>query len=227
MSELERIDAALKATLKSVTQKLRSLRPRRDKIQTLTPGQWKTAQSLCCLRFGEVADVRRYILSLVDHDEEPEVVDELAERVRMWWTTASAAEKVRLRREPETTQEKTALRRAMKFLSSDGLHRWLEAQNLRKGMAPCSASLLEHATDPTSAAQGALVMCTKRKTKLQWLRRWRLRCRIRLGRISGRAYMSDMEAQRKASEHAYTNDAGTLAGSKSDHPEDRFLGTKK
>ena len=227
MSELERTDAALKATLKSVTQKHRSLRPQRDNIQTLTPGQWKTAQSLCCLRFGEVADVRRYILSLVDHHEALEVVDELAERVRIWWTTASAAEKVRLRREPETTQEKTALRRAMKFLSSDGLHRWLEAQNLRKGMAPCSASLLEHASDPTSAAQGALVMCTKRKTKLQWLRRWRLRCRIRLGRIPGRAYMSDMEAQRKASEHAYTDDVGTLAGSKSDHPEDRSLGTKK
>ena len=121
MSELERTHAALKATLKSVTQKLRSLRPRRDNIQKLTPGQWKTAQSLCCLRFGEVADVRRYILSLVDQHEALEVVDELAERVRIWWTTASAAEKIRLRREPETTQEKTALRRAMKNF----ILRWL------------------------------------------------------------------------------------------------------
>ena len=91
-----------------------------------------------------------------------------------------------------------ALRTARSFLTQNKLHDWVEKQNMRKGIAPCSRALLQQCTDAT--ANLLFPGCSlppKRKQGYQWLRRWRQRWGVRLRGVPTTEVLGAAEMQAK------------------------------
>lgn len=88
------------------------------------------------------------------------------------------------------------LRKAKRFLQEFKLHRWVEQQNLTKGIAPVT-KLVGEEWAKTSQGTSSVPQAHNRSMK-QWLRRWRARWGVQLGRIVAREHLSDSESRLKA-----------------------------
>ena len=78
-----------------------------------------------------------------------------------------------------------ALRAARKFHAERQLEDWVAQQNFKKGLTPSSHALLverrkQMPEEPTASGGG---INGSRKSKLQWLRRWRCRHRVYLAQL--------------------------------------------
>lgn len=85
--------------------------------------------------------------------------------------------------------------RLQKFKNEYRLHGWIQAQNLQKGLLPCSCDVLEKRA--TICDEG-ISLSSSRRARKQWLRRFRKRWDISLGRLQFREKLSDSEMQTKA-----------------------------
>lgn len=90
---------------------------------------------------------------------------------------------------------------AERFLKEYDLQVWISRQNLEKGMTPSSHAVLQQCTRLAGESQaGALGgSASQKKTRLQWLRRFRRRWRVRLGKITEGEHMSAQEKRAKVS----------------------------
>lgn len=110
---------------------------------------------------------------------------------------AMSGEQIKELREPTALLKPTAVaRQAARFLKECHLAKWVERRNMDQHIAPVVSLVAQQARaskclppDPTS---------TKWTSQLQWLRRWRRRWSITLGRIAAREYVPPEEARRKA-----------------------------
>ena len=84
---------------------------------------------------------------------------------------------------------------ADRFLKEYDLQVWISRQNLEKGLTPSSHAVLQQCTRLAGESQaGALgTSASKKKTRLQWLRRYRRRWRVRLGKVQEGEHMSAHE----------------------------------
>jgi hypothetical protein len=98
-----------------------------------------------------------------------------------------------------SARHRSAIRQARAFMGEERLFRWVEEQNIGKGLAPCSASvLLREENDTVEPVVPRSAVSTQRRSKLQWLRRWRRRWSTRLGTIALRERVANDIMQRKA-----------------------------
>ena len=91
---------------------------------------------------------------------------------------------------------------AERFLKEYDLQVWISRQNLDKGLTPSSHAVLQQCTRLVGESQaGALgSSASLKKTRLQWLRRFRRRWRVRLGKITEGEHMSALEKRAKVSD---------------------------
>ncbi len=125
--------------------------------------------------------------------------EEIEGQLSRLFHTTSPAERRRLTTAPESAAESARLRRAQKFLAEQRLHEWLEETNITKGIAPLSTVVLQRSAQGEGMSPPpALAMATSRKSKLQWLRRWRRRWGVSMARLPPGDRPPPEECQRKA-----------------------------
>ena len=89
------------------------------------------------------------------------------------------------------------LRRAKTFVHEFNLYRWVKQQNLTKGIAPVTKVVgVQWSKESGDQASGSSTLV---RSQQQWLRRWRTRWGIRLGRIAAREHITSSESQMKVS----------------------------
>ena len=89
---------------------------------------------------------------------------------------------------------------ARKFVGEFALHGWVESQNMNLGIAPLTSIVSQCGLAAAGAASDGKPPCTslKLRSKYQWLRRWRDRWGVALGRVTAREQLSTKEMQNKA-----------------------------
>lgn len=90
----------------------------------------------------------------------------------------------------------TATRRATRFIKEFNLSRWIHDRNINEGIAPVSSVVAERAV--SSGCISARAESTKTNTQKQWLKRFRKRWGIVVGRIPPREQVPPEERCRKA-----------------------------
>jgi len=107
-----------------------------------------------------------------------------------WFLDAPLADITELTDATTPTQAR-ALQTAKQWLSEHALHQWVHEQNNTKGVAPMSSLVLRqlhHGVGHEAGAHSLQAGCmlNAQRTNLQWLRRWRRRWNVKLGRFAVR-----------------------------------------
>ena len=174
--------AMLKAALDAVTAQLRKVRGRaaargaRPRAATVCiAAQWRTLCSLCAREDGETSIAAAY-LRHVHADHLPgSACDTLLKKVHAWWLRSSAAERAAWAGAPRTRAESLAVAAATSFVHASTLHSCIAKQHFAKGIAPTSQALLHLLRKHGGLQSSVGAHMPRRKSKLQWLRRWRTR----------------------------------------------------
>ena len=85
-----------------------------------------------------------------------------------------------------------------KLCEEHNLFSWVERQNLSKGIAPRTAVVHDHLKTTHSIDFGCGTSSAKKRSQQQWLRRWRRRWDVNMGRITARETLPENECQYKA-----------------------------
>ena len=105
------------------------------------------------------------------------------EKLRSWWRETSAATKrLHINVEGAAAKKKWAVAKARRFVAEGNLDIWVERQNMKKGITPMSSLVLEKGRHELRIA--GIAAARTRKGGLQWLRRWRRRCGVRLKKLA-------------------------------------------
>jgi hypothetical protein len=96
---------------------------------------------------------------------------------------------------PAAARRARAERTAKAFASEARLRDWIAEQNLTKGLAPVSAVVLAKLQTASGGPSG--FKDNARKSKLQWLRRWRRRWAVSCGRLSPREQLTAEHSRAK------------------------------
>ena len=158
---------------------------------------WERAATLTFLCDGNMKAARHF---LKEHSKlRSKESKEMERHLATWWAARDA--------DAEHTPEHDGflrcprvLEQAAKYLDEHELYAWVEQQNLTKGIAPHSAIVHSVALPHRTRFPGepGVPVVQLRRSRIQWLRRWRQRWRIRLGRIAARQCLPDSVAQQKA-----------------------------
>lgn len=149
----------------------------------MPPALWGTA---CLLHWlpegGEQASVQFLLRST--HGERFSA-EEWTGRLQAASHSTPHDERLRRTTAPGSPSERRSLQRAKVWLQDSGLHDWLHHLNTAKKVAPVSALVLGERDRRGGAADLRPPQAPKQKHRLQWLRRWRGRWQVRLGRVLG------------------------------------------
>jgi len=122
--------------------------------------------------------------------------EEAIAQLRHWRQGLSQEDVIWQSQLPRTRADSAAAAATAKFRGEAALFRWVHEQNLVQRVAPMSSTILRAASDRGNAPSMALrPKCKTRVTVLQWMRRWRRRWSITLGKIPVRDALSP-EVQR-------------------------------
>lgn len=99
---------------------------------------------------------------------------------------------------PGTATERQRSRRAHSRTKGSHLRGWLGRQNVGRGIAPVSSVLLEEAEGLRGPDGEGPAVAPSRKSRLQWLRRWRRLWCVRVGRVRAADRPSPDACARKA-----------------------------
>lgn len=193
---LQRRRDAVGEHLASVKKQLRACRPAHRRESLCTPGMWNTLIALQCIAGGDLRSCHAYVLSRETHEEAE--WSALEKALRAWFRTVSVATRSRYSTAPVTAQQRFAVTAASKFLHGLRLHSWLEAHNMERSLAPSAAAVLSHADTSHGPPRVALRSCHTRRSRLQWLRRWRSFWGVRLGNFGARSHLRQADVQAKA-----------------------------
>ena len=193
---------ATSTTRKDDTEDLAAqLRHQKRKLRTLTTKKNAVWHMLCCifaLVHPDTAPVTAYIAR---HSDDIDYNDgELEEALRQWYDQAQSNLSLQATLNPTRKSQQRQHRAAVKFVKEWRLHHWVEAANLEKAVAPTASMLcqpggppgIEHTAIPFLAAS-----TQKHRSKLQWLRRWRRRWNVQLGKFAPGERISTAAAQNK------------------------------
>ena len=200
-------EAAQRARLMAIGARLQELRScmrlarrqaRVTPTRVLSAAQTRVARSLVAIQNGEPAALLAWLTGCLDS---PEARSECVVAAVSWYSAAPPNMRVRFCTDPESAQEKHAVRTAARYLREQRLRDFVERANLMHGIAPVSAVLLSEMGRwqadevwPTSPTQPG----TTRKAQRQWLQRWRGRWNVVQGRIPPREAMPVEERCAKA-----------------------------
>ena len=153
---------------------------RKSHMVRSTPGQRHSARVLMVLHAGEPTAALRFLTQCSKPSKTLDMQKE-ADSLQKWWWSCSVPERDRLVQEESLPpQGKTALSRARKFLVESDLERWVDRQNVERGITPHSAVVLEEAHTLSLGRRVPVQRRRKKKHAYQWLRRWRMKWAVRL-----------------------------------------------
>ena len=121
-----------------------------------------------------------------------------------WWGETSVWQRFAETDSTASKSQKRARDNATTFITQSRLHAWVEKQNIEKGIAPTSESVLLQCTmshSPLMCPGGRLP--SRSKHRFQWLRRWRQRTGVRMGSMPAAEQVAPAVMQAKA--RALTN----------------------
>lgn len=189
---------SLEDRLADVRKQLRAKQRASRNRSSIPPMMWEVACIIFTLTHPHPEPVHEYFRQR--HKQWEEVLPSVTPKLTHWYNSTTPEVRDKLTHQPVTRKEKQNLRRAEEFLLDRRLHNWVEDMNLHKGIAPMSSVVLRQkrgfaAERPATCNR---LVCGKRKSQLQWLRRWRARWGISLGRVSPRDTLPIDACQRKA-----------------------------
>ena len=175
---------SLRSELEETKRKLRAAARSKLRSSTLTKCEWNVATVLMVLRGGEPTAAIDYLrVACRRKDRAAAVSPTVEEKLRSWWRETSAATKrLLINVEGAAAKKKWAVAKARRFLAEGNLDMWVERQNMKKGIAPMSSLVLEKGRHELRIA--GIAAAKTRKGGLQWLRRWRRRCGVRLKKLA-------------------------------------------
>ena len=187
----------LQTRLQEVRCELKRKRRQISKGTSVTARTLRVARAIVCLQNGSTEACREWFRR--SGDLSSEVIAACAEKEADWYRTSSGEERGHILDQSNSVARARAHREACCFLREHRLHAWVEQTNVAAGVAPTSSMVLDrhvHAdVGGDGHAHGSLLRC--RKHQLQWLRRWRQRWGVKLGRIRSGEYLAVEDAQRK------------------------------
>ena len=172
------------------------------KLRTLSTKKKAVWQMLCCifaLVHPDTAPVSAYIAKHGDDIDYNE--GELEAALKKWYNQEQSNMTLQAFLNPTRHRPQRQHRAAVKFVKEWRLHHWVETANLEKAVAPTTSILcqpggppgIEHTAVPFRAES-----THKHRSKLQWLRRWRRRWNIHLGKFAPGERIATAAAQNKA-----------------------------
>lgn len=117
-------------------------------------------------------------------NEPTAVVNDIVQKAKQEYATWSDDERAVFAADDGPGSSCRSTRTANRLLREHGLVHWVETRNLAEGIAPITSVVSKQPIFNKAPRQSACQM--KYKSKKQWLRRWRLRWNISLGKIVGR-----------------------------------------
>ena len=195
----------LKAALHAVTAQLRKARGRaatraaRPRAATeCTAPQWRTLCSLCAAKHGDTSIAAAYLRHVHGSRLPGSACETLLKKVHAWWLRSSAEDRSAWAGAPRTRAESLAVAAARSFVHASTLHSCIAKENFVKGIAPTSQALLHLLRNHGPLESCGTTHVPRRKSQFQWLRRWRTRWHVKLGRIPAREHTPDDVARSKA-----------------------------
>ena len=187
----------LAQSAREVRSQVRKLRRKEHAAIRHSAPQWRVLQACVRLRRGDMDVARAYFDKHIAAKDSRLQWTMYRQDLAAWWE-ACTAEGHHSSSEDAPVPDSRAMAVATHFLQGLALHDWVHVQNFLHGATPDSIILLAHAATSTSPPAPVLASALKRKSKLQWLARWRTKWRVKLANVSTRAHMATSEAQEKA-----------------------------
>lgn len=155
----------------------------------MSSSRWRTA---CAIMLAEnTGEPTAALLYLRNHCQNKGVTESAcAKKLRTWWSEVGPLERDRLRDHPNNKEEALARKAGLRFLWEQNLDDWVFTQNSKKGLAPRSDAVLRKMRTFTEEGRPGSADGSKRKSRLQWLRRWRGRWSCHMARLMPRESMS-------------------------------------
>ena len=198
MPSLRQQIQSLRSELEETKRKLRAAARSKLRSSTLTKCEWNVATVLMVLREGEPTAAIDYLRVACRRKDRAAVVSPaVEEKLRSWWRETSAATKrLHINVEGAAAKKKWAVAKARRFLAEGNLDIWVERQNMKKGITPMSSLVPEKGRHELRIA--GIAAAKTRKGGLQWLRRWRRRCGVRLKKLAALDTPTEEEIAQKA-----------------------------
>ena len=175
---------------------VRRLQKRQRRSHACPPGLWAAACRVMWLPEGGTEAAKEFLLQSLPGDRLHG--DDFSKQLQAATDGTPQEERMRLTTAPDTPSERRCLQRARSWLQDAWLHDWLHSMNTGKGLAPVS-SLVLNVRDRRRGEAGLLPASPpKQKHRLQWLRRWRCRWKVRMGRVAAADRPSPEACARKA-----------------------------
>ena len=208
-SQLAALKEALSEQLAAVSSKRRRIsreHSRKTKSETashlckeVSAAKLRVLRCLMVLSEGDVS-ASMMILKQMKKSTVEETQATVAEEFKAWWSSLSpTARRAWLDGISNRAGGNYALQAARKFATESKVSLWVTHQNLTKGIAPCTHVLLDEcrAKDDGLLSSG-YALPTQRKSRLQWVKRFRRRWGVRMGRTMNREVMGKVQMAQKA-----------------------------
>ena len=133
-----------------------------------------SAKILLCRRACDEVRVRAFLSAKTQRSEES--IDRHVADLLAWYSSTSEAERVQLAEPSAAPAAARAGAVVDKYMQEHHLHEWVTTQNLVKGITPTTPVVLQHLAGPAppaAPAVGGRAPRRKRRSSLQFLRRWR------------------------------------------------------
>ena len=188
------LDMALRETQRLLRQKKRQ----QIRSSAMPAFAWRVTLMLYVLQDWHAAAAVRYLRTKINRPEDEE---ELTGQVETWFLQASLEDICALS-PPHQGKDVAAFSAAQAWMHEFQLYTWLGQQNTAKGVAPMSAVVLrEHQQSGTSVEPAAVRMPGGHdagpRSNYQWLRRWRRRWGVSIGRFAAREHLQTSVMQNK------------------------------
>ena len=173
----------LEADLRQASRHLKGLRRARIRSKTVPAALWATASYIGALRWPDLAPALVFLLR-ARPELEPQRAELLARLEREQAETTAEARALALSA-PASNTERARLRRAHAWLQEAALHSWVRELNFDKRIAPVARLALSEATRLRRETPDAMpALPAGSRSRHQWLRRWRRRWGVALGRLA-------------------------------------------
>lgn len=150
---------------------------------------------LLCMTSGELSAARKLLEQLNKQNEQLNTV--ILGKVMAEYQGMDDEERKEMVNTSDPVGEKL-VRQMKKFYEEHTLHKWIEHQNITKGIAPRTHVVHDHLRKRNADSSGCGASSARKRSQEQWLRRWRRRWDVNLGRVACRETLPESECQTKA-----------------------------
>ena len=171
----------------------------------LRPAQRSIARVLVCLNNGDPTAAVEYVAgSNKTTSWNGERKEKLEADLRDWWKAADV--ETRQRHVVVDESNRKAIVKAKRFVVDGALEKWVDSQNVQKGINPVAAIVLQEAVAVKNRI--GLEHSGNRQSSRRWLQRWRRRRGIHLRRGNVREHLTRDQMHGKVTHGAAQKSTG-------------------